>query len=66
MNRTELLQAALEYYNIQILSVEGKNFVISRGYKIEVEQNGLYKLFSDGQIVAPFHDVDELCQFVLK
>lgn len=65
MNKIELLQAALHYYNIEIIKREHNCFFIGRGYEIEVEQNGLYKLRSDGQVVAPFDDVDELCRFVL-
>jgi hypothetical protein len=65
MNRTELLKAALLFYSIEIISIEKNRFVIGRGYEIEAEQNGLYKLYSDGQVVAPFDDVDELCRFVL-
>lgn len=65
MNRTELLQAALQFYSIEIIKIENNHFTIGRGYEIEVERNGLYKLKSDGQIVAPFDDVDELCRFVL-
>lgn len=65
MNRAELLHAALMFYSIEIISIENNCFTIGRGYQIEVEQNGLYKLYSDGQVVAPFDDVDELCRFVL-
>jgi len=65
MNSAELLIAALEYYSIPILKEEANIIVVDRGYDIEVEMNGLYRLRSDGQVVAPFDDVDELCRFIL-
>jgi len=53
------------YYDIEIVET-GANFIrIGRGYKIEIEANGLYKLFSNEQVIAPFDDLDELCRFVL-
>jgi hypothetical protein len=32
---------------------------------VEVEPNGLYRLMSDGSVVAPFDDLDELSRFIL-
>lgn len=63
-NKKRLLEALL-YYNIEILETSANKINIGRGYSIEIEQNGLYKLFSDDQVVAPFDDLDELCRFVL-
>lgn len=65
MTPVEILEAALIYYSIEIKSVTGNYFIVGRSYEIEVEKNGLYKLISDGQVVAPFDDVDELCRFIL-
>ena len=65
MENKERLLDALLYYNIEILETSANKINIGRGYSIEIEQNGLYKLFSDDQVVAPFDDLDELCRFVL-
>jgi hypothetical protein len=65
MDAKTILLGALQYYNIEILQEAGQHITVGRGYTIEVESNGLYKLCSDGQVVAPFDDVDELCRFIL-
>jgi hypothetical protein len=65
MTTQETLVAGLKYYSIEIISVNNNKVTVGRGYSIEVETNGLYKLFSDGLVVAPFDDVDELCRFIL-
>lgn len=65
MENKKRLVEALMYYDIEIVET-GANFIrIGRGYKIEIEANGLYKLFSNEQVIAPFDDLDELCRFVL-
>ena len=66
MNTTAILIDALKYYNIDILNQNGNHFIIGKNYEIEVEPNGLYKLRCDGQVIAPFNDIDELCLFVLS
>lgn len=65
MNELEFLTGALHYYNIEIISVNGTRITVGRGYEIELEANGIYKLLSNNQVVAPFNDVNELCQFIL-
>ncbi|MBX9892868.1 MAG: hypothetical protein K2Y12_11155 [Chitinophagaceae bacterium] len=65
MTAKELVIDCLRYYSIEIVNVDDNIITIGRNYKIEVEANGLYKLMSDGQVIAPFDDVDELCRFVL-
>jgi hypothetical protein len=32
--------------------------------EIEIEANGIFKLRSEGLVIAPFADLDELCQFI--
>ncbi len=64
-SRKEELEKALMYYNIEILSAEGNFYQIARGYEIEVEQNGIFRLKDNGMVVAPFADPEELCRFVL-
>lgn len=65
MDAKELLINALEYYNIGVIKEESSRVFIDRNYEVEIETSGLYKLFSDGQVIAPFDDIDELCRFVL-
>lgn len=65
MNAKELILGALQYYSIEIIKQENNRIYIGRNYDIEIETNGLYKLRSDGQVIAPFDDVGELCRFVL-
>lgn len=65
MDAKEFLLGALNYYNIEVIQQNGNTVFIGRSYEIEIEANGLYKLKSDGQVIAPFDDVDELCRFVL-
>jgi len=61
----EILLKALQFYEIEILSINGSHVKVKNNYEIEVESNGLYKLLDDGYIVAPFDDLNELCRFIL-
>ncbi|MEO8762953.1 MAG: hypothetical protein ABI416_01640 [Ginsengibacter sp.] len=61
----EILMEALQFYQIKIESVNGTLVKVQNGYEIEVEPNGLYKLSSDGYVVAPFDEINELCRFIL-
>lgn len=65
MTNAEFLEGALQYYTIPFETADQVHYTVARGYTIEVEANGLYKLVSNGQVVAPFDDVDELCRFIL-
>jgi hypothetical protein len=65
MTAQEYLKAALNYFNIEIISINENHFTVGRGYEIEIEANGIYKLLSDGQVVAPFDDIEEMCRFIL-
>ena len=58
------LHYALNYYGIAVLGSEQNTVQLAQGYQVEVENTSLYKLLSDGAVVAPFADVDELCQFI--
>ncbi|MGB3776816.1 MAG: hypothetical protein WA960_00550 [Tunicatimonas sp.] len=67
MNHSEaesLLRYALNHYGIAVLGSEQNTVQLAQGYQVEVEGPSLYKLLSDGAVVAPFADVDELCQFI--
>lgn len=58
------LLSALAEYGIAVAGVEGNMLYLEKGYDIEIEQNGVFKLRSEGSVVAPFRDLDELCQFI--
>lgn len=62
----EWLLLALRAYELPVLSDTGNRIATLGGYEIEIEANGLFKLFSDGAVVAPFDDLDELCQFIQR
>jgi hypothetical protein len=66
MSSLEILLDALKVYNIEVLSIDGTHVKLQNNYEVEVEKNKLYKLIDDGYIVAPFADLNELCQFILR
>jgi hypothetical protein len=65
MTALQILLEALQFYKIEILSVNENHVKVQNNYEVEVEANGLYKLTDDGYIVAPFDDINELCRFIL-
>jgi len=65
MSPLEILLDALQFYEIEIVSVKGNHVRAGLTFEIEVEKNGLYKLLDDGYVVAPFDDINELCRFIL-
>jgi hypothetical protein len=66
MTAIEILKDALQYYEIPVLEMKDNLIKVIKEYSIEVENNGLYKLYADGDVVAPFDDLDELCRFILR
>lgn len=64
MDTKESLIQALNHYLIQILNDRGKYIELENDYEVEIEANGIFKLRSEGLVVAPFADLDELCQFI--
>lgn len=64
MDTKENLIQALNRYHIQILNDRGKYIELENDYEIEIEANGIFKLRSEGLVIAPFADLDELCQFI--
>ncbi|MEP7232349.1 MAG: hypothetical protein ABI691_18955 [Ginsengibacter sp.] len=65
MTSLEILLDALEFYKIEIISTIDNRVKVQNNFEIEVESNGLYKLFDDGYVVAPFDDINEMCRFIL-
>jgi len=64
MDTKESLIQVLNRYNIQILDDRGKYIELENDYEMEIEANGIFKLRSDGLVIAPFADLDELCRFI--
>lgn len=58
------LLLALAYYEIEILKDEGMRLQLERDYEVEVESGFLFKLLWRGEVVAPFNDLNEMCQFI--
>jgi len=65
MTAQEVLLDALRYYEIAVSSKNDNIIKVIKNYSIEVEQNGIFKLYDDGNVIAPFDDIDELCRFIL-
>jgi hypothetical protein len=66
MDAKEELKDCLQFFNIEMESDEGNKVYLQKGYCIEVEANGLYKLMQHGEVIAPFDDLNELCHFILS
>lgn len=64
LSPTQHLRMALAYYEIAINRVEGPMFYLANDYQVEVERGFLFKLFWRNDVVAPFSDLDEMCQFI--
>ena len=60
----EFLLFGLNHYEIPVEKVEGKMVSLQHQYIIEIEGPSLYKLIHEGQVVAPFADVQQLCEFI--
>ena len=55
---------ALNHFKIKVTSEEGKMVYIEKDYAIEIEGTKRFKLLHQKQVVAPFNDVEELCNFI--
>ncbi len=58
------LKEILLQYEITIEKQKDKLIWTQGGFCIEVENNGLFKLLHLGDVIAPFDDTVELCQFI--
>ncbi|MEM7575429.1 MAG: hypothetical protein AAF433_21175 [Bacteroidota bacterium] len=58
------LRLALDYYQIKILREEEKFLFLEKDYSVELEKGFLFKLYWKGTVVAPFNQLDELCQHI--
>jgi hypothetical protein len=48
-----VLLEALQFYEIEIISIADNPVKVQNNYEMEVEKNGMYKLLDDGYVVAP-------------
>ncbi len=62
----EFLLFALNHFKLKVISEEGKMINLKMGYAIEIEGQKIFKLLQGGQVVAPFNEVEELCDFIKK
>ncbi len=62
----EFLLFALNHFDLEVIRHEGKMIYIKNNYTIEIERKKLFKLMQDGQVISPFADVEELCNFIKK
>jgi hypothetical protein len=60
----ELLLLILRGMDIVILKEQDKYVDVEKGYIIEIEGKGLYKLWHNNQVVAPFTDIVEMGNFI--
>ena len=60
----EFLLFVLKHFGIEVTSHEGKMVYMNMGYAIEIEGRKLFKLLQGNQVVAPFTDVEKLCNFI--
>jgi hypothetical protein len=58
------LRYAFGVYEIDIIKVEGNMIYLENNYSVEIENESLFKLLSEGLVIAPFDDVEELCLFI--
>jgi len=58
------LLMALDYYRIPLQRKEEQFYYLPKGYVVEWEGGMRFKLIWDGEVVAPFTSLDELCQFI--
>jgi ABC-type Na+ transport system ATPase subunit NatA len=66
MTSKEILLDCLEFYQIPVLAIDADKIGVFKNYTIEVENNGLYKLLSGNEVIAPFADLNDLCNFILN
>jgi len=60
----EFLLFGLNHFNISVTSHDGKMVYLEKKYTIEIEGKKLFKLLQNNQVIAPFSDVEELCNFI--
>jgi|688.fasta_scaffold07912_13 hypothetical protein len=62
----ELLLQAFHAYGISVIREDGNKVFTESEYCVEVEGPHLFKLSQDDYIVAPYDNIDELCQMIKR
>ena len=60
----EQLSTALQAAGLEILGSDGKYIDLAHTYRIEIENETLFKLLHEGMVIAPFDSLSELCEFI--
>ena len=60
----ELLLRALQDSGIAVLRQEENKVFVENDYCVEVEGKNLFKLSQEGYIIAPYDNLNELCQMI--
>ena len=50
---------------LKIIAINGRYIDLDHGYRVEIENDSLFKLTHQGSVIAPFDDGAELIEFVL-
>ena len=57
---------ALNHFGIIVTHHDEKMVYLERDYLVEIENPQLFKLLHHNQVIAPFDDVEQLCDFIKK
>lgn len=60
----ETLRGLLVKNDLKVISDERKLIKLEKEYSIEIENASLFKLVHEGFVVAPFNDLNEMCNFI--
>jgi len=50
--------------DLKVISDEQRLIKLEKEYSIEIENASLFKLIHEGFVVAPFNDLNEMCNFI--
>jgi hypothetical protein len=59
------MEELLRQSGLTIIAIDGKYIDLAHGYRVEIENDSLFKLTHEGSVIAPFDDGAELVEFVL-
>lgn len=60
----DFLLFGLQHFGINVIQDNGKYLDLVHNYQIEIENESLFRLSQNGSVIAPFDDVEELCNFI--
>lgn len=64
INIREFLLFGLRHFGIEVEESDEHHLKLEKEYSIEIEGPSLFKLIHQGHVVAPFADVEQLCEFI--